>query len=160
MLADGIRFANGLALDAEERHLYVCETVGCDVLRYAIATDGSLAPPEPYGPKLGYTHAELQDRRPLTLELRSQLGATDGCAFDAEGNLWVTLVLANKVVAITPAGEVRTMLSDPAGKLMRNPTNVTWGGTDRRDLYVGSVSTDYVIKVRSPVPGLPLAHQR
>ena len=35
-MADGIRFANGLALDADESHIYVCETTGCDVLRYRI----------------------------------------------------------------------------------------------------------------------------
>lgn len=96
----------------------------------------------------------------MTRELRSQLGPTDGCGFDQEGNLWVTLVLANKVVAITPAGEVVTVLSDPEGKLMRNPTNVTWGGADLRDLYIGSVVSDYVLKLRSPVAGLPLVHQR
>ena len=69
-------------------------------------------------------------------------------------------MLANKVVAITPELEVIDILSDPEGKLMRNPTNVTWGGDDMRDLYIGSVSTDYVIKTRSPVPGLRLVHQR
>ena len=100
------------------------------------------------------------DRRPLSAEMRSQLGPTDGCGFDAEGNLWVTLVLANRVVAIRPDGEVITVLSDPQAKLMRNPTNVTWGGPDLSDLYIGSVTTDYVLKVRSPVPGLPMIHQR
>ncbi len=160
VVAEGIRFANGLALDYDERHLFVCETTGCDVLRYPINADGTLGKGERYGPTLGYSSTELQDRRPLTLELRSQLGLTDGCGFDAEGNLWVTLVLANKVVAITPNGEVKTMLSDPEGRLMRNPTNVSWGGEDLRDLYIGSVSTDYVLTCRSPVPGMPLVHQR
>ena len=106
---------------------------------------------------------KLEDFREEALreiaQLRSQLGLTDGCGFDAEGNLWVTLVLANKVVAITPAGTVVTMLSDPQGKIMRNPTNVTWGGENMRDLYIGSVTTDYVLKFRSPTPGQPLIHQ-
>lgn len=69
-------------------------------------------------------------------------------------------MLANKVIAITSAGEVVTMLSDPEGRLMRSPTNVTWGGPDLCDLYIGSVVTDFVLKVRSPVPGMPLVHQR
>ena len=43
---------------------------------------------------------------------------------------------------------------------MRNPTNVSWGGADLCDLYIGSIATDYVVKVRSPVPGMPLVHQR
>jgi gluconolactonase len=33
-------------------------------------------------------------------------------------------------------------------------------GPDLRDLYIGSVVTDYVVHVRSPVPGMPLVHQR
>ena len=160
VVATGIAFANGIALDADERNLFVCQTTACDVLRYPIAADGSLGRPERYGPKLGYSPDEVQDRRPITPELRSQMGPTDGCGFDQAGNLWVTLVLANKVIAITPAGEVVTMLSDPQGRVMRAPTNVSWGGADLCDLYIGSVVTDYVLKVRSPVPGLPMIHQR
>lgn len=160
VLAEGIKFANGIALDADERNLYVCETSACDVVRLPVLADGTLGAPTRYGPQLGFTHKEVQDRRPLTLGLRSQLGATDGCGFDQEGNLWVTLVLANKVVAITPAGDVVTMLSDPEGRIMQRPTNVTWGGPDLRDLYIGSVVSDYVVKLRSPIPGMPLVHQR
>jgi gluconolactonase len=79
---------------------------------------------------------------------------------DQAGNLWVTLFLANKIVAITPQGELIEVLSDPAGDLIRTPTNVSWGGPDLCDLYIGSVVADYVVKVRSPIPGMPLAHQR
>ncbi|MGR8949867.1 MAG: SMP-30/gluconolactonase/LRE family protein [Gammaproteobacteria bacterium] len=160
VVAEDIRFANGITFDHDESYLYVCETTACDVIRFEILKNGTLGPPEPYGPKLGFTNQEVQDQRPLSLEMRSQLGLTDGCGFDAAGNLWVTLVLANKVVAITPDGEVVTMLSDPQGKIMRNPTNVTWGGADLHDLYIGSVTTDYVLKFNSPIPGQPLTHQR
>lgn len=159
VVAEGIKFANGMAFDAGEKHLYVCQTTSCNIVRYAIRADGSLGAAEAYGPKLGLTHKEVQARRPVTAELRSQLGPTDGCGFDQDGNLWVTLVLANKVVAITPSGEVLTVLSDPSGELMHSPTNVSWGGPDMCDLYIGSVTRDYVVKVRSPVPGLPLVHQ-
>lgn len=160
VVAENIRFANGITFDHDESHLYVCETTGCDVIRYAINPDGSLGSAESYGPILGYSNQEVQDKRPLSLDMRSQLGLTDGCGFDAEGNLWVTLVLANKVVAITPSGAVVTMISDPQGKLMRNPTNVSWGGADMSDLYIGSVTTDYVLKFKSPIAGQPLVHQR
>jgi len=160
VVAEGIRFANGIAFDADEKHLYVCETSACDVVRLPVLADGRLGAATRYGPQLGFTHKEVQDRRPLTLELRSQLGATDGCGFDQDGNLWVTLVLANRIVAITPDGTVVTMLSDPEGKIMQRPTNVSWGGHDLRDLYIGSVVSDYVVHVRSPVPGMPLVHQR
>ena len=160
VVAEGIKFANGMAFDAGEKHLYVCQTTSCDIVRYAIRADGSLGAAEIYGPTLGLTHKQVQAQRPITPALRNQLGATDGCGFDQDGNLWVTLVLANKVVAITPGGAVVTMLSDPTGQIMHSPTNVSWGGPDMRDLYIGSVTRDYVVKVRSPVPGLPLVHQR
>ena len=160
VVAEGIKFANGMAFDAGEKNLYVCQTTSCDIVRYEIRADGSLGPADNYGPTLGLTHKQVQARRPITPALRHQLGATDGCGFDQDGNLWVTLVLANKVVAITPQGEVVTVLSDPSGQIMHSPTNVSWGGPDLRDLYIGSVTRDYVVKVRSPVPGLPLLHQR
>jgi gluconolactonase len=160
VLAEGIAFANGIALDYDERNLYVCETTGCDVLKFSIRPDGTLGKPARYGPKLGLAPAEVQHLRPLNASQRDQLGATDGCGFDQDGNLWVTLVMANKVVAITPRGDVVTVLSDPEGRIMRSPTNVSWGGADLRDLYIGSIATDYVVHVRSPIPGMPLVHQR
>ena len=160
VVAEGLNFANGCALDAEEGYLYACETIGCDVLRYPIRADGTLGAGERYGPKLGLATHEVQHLRPLSREVRGQLGATDGCGFDAAGNLWVTLVLANKVVAITPQGEVVTMLHDAEGRILNSPTNVSWGGKGLTDLYIGSVRSDYVVRVPSPIPGMPLIHQR
>ena len=79
---------------------------------------------------------------------------------DAEGNLWVCLPGADKVVAITPSGEVVTVIHDPTGETVNHPTNVTWGGPDLKDLYIGSIRAGYVLKARSPTAGLPLIHQR
>jgi gluconolactonase len=161
LMAEGIQFANGLALDAGESHIYVCQTTGCNVLRYRIRSDGTLGAPEPYGPVLGTPFPADADPNNLPApEHLAQVGLTDGCGFDVEGNLWVTLVAANRVVAITPRGEVVTIIDDPHGELMRQPTNVTWGGADLRDLYIGSITSDYVVHTRSPVAGLPLFHQR
>jgi gluconolactonase len=154
-MADGFDFANGLALDADESHLYVCQTLGRNVVRCAIRTDGTLGPAEPYGPVLGEPAFPK-----ATPEQRARFGATDGCGFDQEGNLWVTLVVAGKIVAITPSGRVETIVHDPTGEIMSWPTNVSWGGADMRDLYIGTIRRDHVLHARSPVPGLPLAHQR
>ncbi len=160
-MAEGIRFANGLALDADESHIYVCETTGCDVLRFPIRKDGGVGQPERYGPVLGEPWPANFDPSNLpSAEQTARLGLTDGCGFDAEGNLWVTLVAANRVIAITPKGDVVPIVDDPRGELMRQPTNVTWGGPDLRDLYIGSIATNYVVYARSPVPGMPLLHQR
>jgi len=161
LMAEGIQFANGLALDADESHIYVCQTTGCNVIRYRIRSDGTLGPAEPFGPVLGTPFPQNVDPGNLPPpEQMAQVGLTDGCGFDVEGNLWVTLVAANRIVAITPRGDVVTVIHDPHGEMMRQPTNVTWGGADRRDLYIGSITNDYVIQARSPVAGMPLFHQR
>ena len=160
MLATEIEFANGITLDPQEQNAYVCSTTGCHVLRYPINADGSVGEPEVYGPQLGKTVADLAAMRPLSAEQRGQLGLTDGCGFDQEGNLWVTLPMSNKVVAITPQFEVVTMIEDLEGEIMQAPTNVSWGGDDMCDLYIGSIRSDYVVHARSPIPGEPLIHQR
>ena len=92
--------------------------------------------------------------------MAATIGLPDGCGFDQEGNLWVTLPVANKLVAITPDGSLETISHDPGGETLMVPSNVSWGGDDMRDLYVGSIATNYVLKMRSPVPGMPLVHQR
>ena len=53
IMAEGFHFTNGLAMDPDERHLYVCQTVGCDVVRLPIRPDGTLGSKERYGPSLG-----------------------------------------------------------------------------------------------------------
>lgn len=160
MLATEIEFANGITLDPEERNVYVCSTTGCNVLRFPIRADGTLGEREQYGPKLGKSVSDLAAMRPLSAEQRGELGLTDGCGFDQEGNLWVTLPMSNKVVAITPQGELVTIIEDLEGTIMQAPTNVSWGGADLCDLYVGSIRSDYVVHARSPIPGEPLIHQR
>ena len=160
MLATDILFANGITLDPLEENAYVCSTLGCHVLRFPINEDGSLGEREVYGPQLGKTVADLAAMRPLSAEQRGELGLTDGCGFDQEGNLWVTLPMSNKVVAITPQFEVVTMIEDLEGEIMQAPTNVSWGGDDMSDLYIGSIRSNYVVHARSPIPGEPLVHQR
>ena len=86
-------------------------------------------------------------------------GYTDGVGMDAEGNLWVCLPAANKVVAITPSLEVVTVIHDLSGEIVNHPTNITWGGADLKDLYIGSIRAGYVLKGRSPVAGQPHIHQ-
>jgi sugar lactone lactonase YvrE len=88
------------------------------------------------------------------------MGDGRGCAFDAHGNLWVTLVLPNRIVAINPQGEATVVVEDVAGELLNAPTSIAWGGDDMRDVYIGSITTPYVLKGRSSVPGMSMIHQR
>ncbi len=160
IVAEGLQFANGLALSADGQFLYCAQTVGGDVWRFAVLPGERLGPGERYGPKLGIIPDRIQGSAlELTPASRSQLGYTDGLGLDIEGNLWVTLPAANKIVAIRPDGEVVTIVEDPSGQFLREPTNVAWGGPDLGDLYVGSIGVNYILKARSPVPGQPRMHQ-
>jgi gluconolactonase len=43
--------------------------------------------------------------------------------------------------------------------VLHDPTNITFGGEDMRDLYIGSLRAPSVLKGRSPVVGLKMVHQ-
>lgn len=154
IVAEGLKFPNGLALSADHRKLFCAQTSAADVLAFDILPGARLGPAVRYGPVLG-----LLAGPGLPPAREEDLGYTDGVGMDAEGNLWVCLPAANKVVAITPSGEKVTVIHDPTGELVNHPTNVTWGGPDLRDLYIGSIRAGYVLKGRSPVAGLALVHQ-
>lgn len=154
VVADGLKFPNGLAMSADERFLYCAQTSGADVLRFPVLPGGRLGPGERYGPVLGALQTPAGPQHDP-----NDLGYTDGVGLDADGNVWVCLPAANKVVAITPERAVVTVFHDPSGQVINHPTNVTWGGADLKDLYVGSIRADYVLKARSPVAGQPLVHQ-
>lgn len=160
IVAEGLKFPNGMALSADDRWLYCAQTSGADVMRFEVLPGGRLGAGERYGPVLG----RLVDAAQVQAEADAahhpdDLGYTDGVGMDAEGNLWVCLPAANKVVAITPSGNVEVVCHDPSGEVMNHPTNVTWGGADLKDLYIGSIRAGYVLKARSPVAGQPHVHQ-
>jgi hypothetical protein len=134
-----------------------------DVVRFPIEGE-TFRPPEQFGPPLR-TGVPTSWPRPRPIpgsppDVSRRWGMANGCAFDANGNLWVTLVLANRIVVISPDGEAQTVLDDPDGALSNAPTSIAWGGQDMRDVYIGSIATPYVLKGRSLVPRMPLVHQR
>jgi len=166
IVADGLAFANEARLDAHEEFLYVAETTAKRVSRFRILAHGALGPRETFGP--------------------GQLGAglIDGITFDAYGNLWCAMVLADRLVAIDPEGDVLTLLEDGdsaatiafeavfatgevvpvevmdacGGTIAPLLTSVTFGGPDLKTVYLGSLKGSSIPYFSSPVSGLPLAH--
>ncbi len=163
VVATRVNFPNCMALDRNEDYLYVVRTLTADIVRYPIRGQ-TLGTAEPFGPKLGSRRPDEYGPNAGRLladpDVGRRWGMADGCAFDADGNLWVTLVLANRIVAIAPDGRATVILDDPDGTLIQAPTSIAWGGPDMRDIYIGSIRTPYVLKGRSSVAGLPLVHQR
>ena len=166
VVADGFAFTNEIRFDAAEEWLYVAETAGKRVSRLRIGEDGSVLEREVFGPaSLGR-------------------GVVDGITFDSYGNLWATMIFADRLVALTPDGELLELLDDgdadatlafeeefasgapvsfatlsaTGGSLAPWLASVTFGGPDLRTVYLGSLRGTTIPYFRSPVAGLPLRH--
>jgi sugar lactone lactonase YvrE len=166
VVAEGFQFTNEIRLDAREEWLYVAESCGRRVTRLRVAADGSLRERQTHGP------ADLGP------------GLIDGFAFDAYGNLWAAMIFADRLIAITPEGEVMELLDDgeasglrefetafasgspvPFAVLMKCGgsvcswlASVTFGGPDLKTVYLGGLRADRIPYFRSPVAGLPMVH--
>jgi sugar lactone lactonase YvrE len=163
VVAGQVNFPNCMALDARQEYLYVVRTLKADVVRFPLL-GATLGPEEQFSPPLGGRRDDEYGEHAGALladpVVTRRWGMADGCAFDAAGNLWVTLARANRIVAVTSDRQVVTMAEDPEGALLSAPTSVAWGGDDMRDVYIGSLETSYILRGHSSVPGLPMVHQR
>lgn len=164
VVATDLGGTNELRFSADGAQLYVAETGADHITRFRVGPDATLHDREVYGP--------------------TQLhGAPDGFAFDTHGNLWTTLIGQDRLVAITPDGDVLTLwedgaraATDPAGTSPRDSgasralgagpgaglaprmASVTFGGPDLRTVYIGSLGGTALPTFRSPVPGVALPH--
>jgi gluconolactonase len=162
MVCDGLYAANGLCFDLSGKVLLVAQTAAADVVGIEIYRDGSYGSPKPYTPPLGSvpplpSMSKVFDG--MSAAERSGLGHPDGVGVTQDGAIWVTLPFANRVVAIM-GGTVSVVIDDPGREIIDMPTNISWGGPDLTDLYVASLRNGRIVKTKSPVPGVPLAHQR
>lgn len=158
VVARGLRSPNGVRLDAAGHHLYVSLTAEARIVRWPVLPDGRLGAAERFGPSLGETdprHTVL-GLRELNGSQRAGLGYCDGIAFDADGNLWITLPLANRIVLLTPAGRLVPLVDDHQGVVIDFPTNLCWSGPDMRQLNVVSRKGGAVVSARTRRPGLRL----
>jgi len=167
VVADGFHFTNEIRLDADERWLYIVETTGPHISRMRLVESAQ-----------GVTLANREVFGPAHLG-----GYPDGIAFDAHGNLWCTLVMVDKLIALTPQGELRMLFDDGDPAASRNlltkmdagtltaedmarakgtlapwMASITFGGPDLRTAYVGSLLGTTIPFFRSPVAGLPMVH--
>lgn len=166
VVADGFHFTNEIRLDANEEWIYVAETTAKRITRLRIREDGSLCDREIFGP-------------PTLGE-----GLVDGICFDAYGNLWATMIFADRLVAITPEGDLLELFDDgmarattafeqafasgepvPFDVLMAAAgpkcpwlASVTFGGPDLKTVYLGSLRGTRIPYFQSPVAGLPMVH--
>jgi len=140
VVATGLYFANGAAIDAREEYVYVLQSTRNNCVRIAMRKDGTHGQPEQYGENLG--------------------GLPDGMAFDADGYLIITLPMNNRLVVLDPAGKLSTLVDDVDGKTLLAPTNCAFGGPNFDDLYIAHIEADRVSKIHLGRKGHPLYDRR
>ena len=140
MFAGPFAFANGLALSADDRFLYVVQSTRDNVLQIEIRGDGSAAKPTVYASHLA--------RIP------------DGLAFDAVGNLFVTCYASDNVYKVSKRGKVQLVAYDPAGTIIARPTNIAFGGPNLDQIFLANLGRWHVCHAPAGVKGQPLVNQK
>ncbi len=167
VVADGLGYTNEVQMDPTGRWLYVNETFGRRLSRFRIADDGA-----------------LQARETVTAFGPGTF--PDGLTFDAQGGIWITSIVSNRILYIEPAGhDPRVVVEDAdpdhldwveaafqAGTMdrphldqvksrkLRNISSLAFGGADLRTVYLGCLLDDRLYRFRSPLPGRPPVHWR
>ncbi len=161
IVADGLGFTNETKVDPSGRWLYVNETMARRLSRFAIRDRGGLGPRE--------TVAEFDNGT-----------FPDGFEFDAEGGIWIASVISNRLLRIAPDGAQRVILEDAdpeavaraerhyaenrlsradidsgRDRVLRNLASVTFGGSDLKTVYLGSLFGERIATFRSPIAGAP-----
>lgn len=124
LVSDGIGSPNGIALSPDETQLFVTDDGNGTVQRFPVAADGSTG----------------------AVSKVADVAGADGMAVDCAGNLYVTAQDGIRVLG--PAGTPITTISVP-----QKPNNCTFGGTDRKTLYIAGRDTLYAVTLA--VEGLP-----
>ncbi len=164
VMADKLNWANEFKIDTSRSVLYVNETFVGHTTKFDINTDGSLCNRE-----------ILASYEPGTYP--------DGLALDSEGGLWITSVVSNRILHVTPEGKVSTLLDSSNAErvaevraalknetlsrelvyresdaLIQNPTSIAFGGDDLCTAYVGSLNHSELRTFRTKIAGRPPVH--
>ncbi|MEF8816997.1 MAG: SMP-30/gluconolactonase/LRE family protein, partial [Salinibacter sp.] len=124
--ADRFSRPNGIVLSPDGSTLYVNDSDETVVWAYDVADDGSLG----------------KGRQFAALEAEAD-GTTDGMKVDVNGNLYTTG--PGGVWVYAPDGELLARIAVPVP-----PTNLAFGGTDRKSLYVTARANVYRVPVSVP----------
>ncbi|MGH9117450.1 MAG: SMP-30/gluconolactonase/LRE family protein [Acidimicrobiales bacterium] len=137
--ADDMWFPNGSVITPGDR-LIVGESLGCRYTAFTIAADGSLTDRRVWAqlaptPELG-TFAEM---------LPNVKVAPDGCALDAEGQIWAADALGARVIRVAEGGAITDEIAAPPGMGL---FACMLGGPDGRTLLL-CAAPDFAEHLRS-----------
>jgi sugar lactone lactonase YvrE len=132
-------FANGMALSADHGSLYVVSSWLPGVEKIDINKDGSA------GERT--TCVEMPETCP------------DGIAVDTEGNLFISCYAPNSIYRLDKNSNLSVFLHDWESHTICNPTNIVFGGSDRKMLFIANLGRWHISSIQMDTPGLNLNYQ-
>ncbi|MCG8339050.1 MAG: SMP-30/gluconolactonase/LRE family protein [Proteobacteria bacterium] len=164
IVADNLGYTNEVKIDPSGNWLYVIETFGRKLSRFALNKSGVLG------------------KKEVVTEFGEGI-FPDGLAFDCEGGIWITSIISNRLLRIAPGGKHQLILEDldhdhvnsaeqafKAGvldrehldtirsKKLKNVSSLAFGGKDLKTIYLGCLLGDSLATFSSPVAGVPPLH--
>jgi gluconolactonase len=139
VIAGPFGYANGLALSADERTLYMVESNTDRVLCFDVNRDGCVDNPQVYAEQVG--------RLP------------DGLALDAAGDLYAACYASDEILRIDRTTRAVTRVAwDHFAILLGRPTNIAFGGDAFDEIYVANLGRYTITRAKLGVRGQPLAN--
>jgi gluconolactonase len=132
VLAGELLCPNGLAIDADDRFLYLTQSYARTIERFR------------FGPS-GLVREEVV--------CRIDNGRPDGLALDLEGNFWVCVPASGGVNVYDPAGTQIDRIECGDGAMT---TNLCFGGPEYRQVFIAAAGLGQLLTLTAPVAGLPL----
>lgn len=133
-LDEGFHFCNGLAVNHDDRLLVVAETFTKKLWAYDIKAQGKVANKRLFATLSGDHH-----------------GGPDGIDFDDQGHLLSTNWGGSSIEVFSPDGSMIDRIELPISQ----PSNLHFGGDDRKDLYITEHTTPGIIRTRWRHAGQP-----
>jgi hypothetical protein len=164
IVADNLGYTNECVVHPDGKRLYVNETFIRKLTAFDITEQGEL----------------------INKQTIAEFGAgtyPDGLTFDAEGGVWITSIISNRVIRVGPDGQQQLVLEDndpahvawvetafQAGEMNRphldnvksqrlqNISSLAFGGADLRTGYLGCLLGKSLASFKSPIAGHPPSH--
>jgi sugar lactone lactonase YvrE len=163
--ADKLGYTNEMAFSADGRHLFVNETFARRLTRFDVAADGELSN--------------------ATLVWQFSTGDyPDGLVLDEQGGFWITSIVTNRVIRVSPDGSSadriledadpghlawteaayvsgsmgRPHLDQQPAPTLRNISSLAFGGPELKTAYLGCLLGGELFAFPSPYRGLEPLH--
>lgn len=161
--ADNLGYANEIAFSADQQTVCINETFARRTSAFDVNDAG-----------------DLNHKR--TVAAYGAGTFPDGVTYDANGDLWITSIISNRVIHVSANGTVtifedseadhvawveeafendslgRLHLDKVVSKRLCNISNLAFGGTDLKTAFLGCLQDEKIASFKSPVAGQPLPH--